>query len=150
MAIAVWRPRNAGRWLCVLALAALLGGCARQAPEQRLRDSLGQLQQAMESRDLEGLQAALAEDFVGPEGLDRKGARALAMISFRRYHDVGVNLGPAEIEIQGDRATVSFSAALTGGAGVLPDAAQLYEVRTGWRDSDGQWRMTSAEWTPRL
>ncbi|KRD39823.1 hypothetical protein ASE35_05740 [Lysobacter sp. Root916] len=134
-----------------MALLALLVACARTPPEQRLRETLGELQTALEQRDLEALHASLADDFVGPDGMDRNGARALAMLSFRRYRDVGVALGPAQIEIQGDRATVRFSAALTGGAGqVLPEAAQVYEVQTGWRESDGEWRMSSAEWKPKL
>ncbi|NUO74657.1 MAG: nuclear transport factor 2 family protein [Lysobacter sp.] len=147
----------ASRWRAIalaasaLALWALLAGCARTPPEERLRESLAALQTAMEARDLETLHATLAEDFVGPEGMDRNGARGLAMLSFRRYRDVGVTLGPAQIAIQGDRATVRFSAALSGGAGkVLPDAAQVYEVETGWRETEGEWRMTSAEWTPKL
>ncbi|KRD79851.1 nuclear transport factor 2 family protein [Lysobacter sp. Root983] len=144
-----WRRIALG--LCALALLALLVACARTPPEQRLRETLGELQTALEQRDLEALHASLADDFVGPDGMDRNGARALAMLSFRRYRDVGVALGPAQIEIQGDRATVRFSAALTGGAGqVLPEAAQVYEVQTGWRESDGEWRMSSAEWKPKL
>lgn len=136
---------------CALALWALLAACARTPPEERLRESLAALQTAMEARDLEALHATLAEDFVGPEGMDRNGARGLAMLSFRRYRDVDVTLGPAQVDIQGDRATVRFSAALSGGAGkVLPDAAQVYEVETGWRETEGEWRMTSAEWKPRL
>lgn len=145
------RLRSAAIWLCALALAAALAGCSRPPPEQRLRQTLASLQTALEERDLEGLQSALAEDFVGPEGMDRNGARGLAILSFRRYRDVGVTLGPAEIALQGDRATVRFSAALTGGGGqVLPEAAQVYEVETGWRESEGEWRMTSAQWKPKL
>jgi hypothetical protein len=145
------RLRSGAIWLCALALALALAGCSRPPPEQRLRQSLASLQTALEERDLEGLQSALAEDFVGPEGMDRNGARGLAMLSFRRYRDVGVTLGPAEIALQGDRATVRFSAALTGGGGqVLPEAAQVYEVETGWRESEGEWRMTSAQWKPKL
>lgn len=145
------RWRRVGYGLCALAWLALLAACARTPPEERLRATLGELQTALEERDLEALQASLAEDFVGPDGMDRNGARALAMLSFRRYRDVGVALGPAQIEIQGDRATVRFSAALSGGAGkVLPEAAQVYEVQTGWRESDGEWRMSSAEWKAKL
>jgi hypothetical protein len=47
-----------------------------------------------------------------------------------------------------DHATVEFSAALTGGSGgALPDTARLYQVRTGWRLQDDDWRMTSADWS---
>jgi hypothetical protein len=53
--------------------------------------------------------------------------------------------------MQPGHATVRFEAALTGGSGnVLPDAARLYGVETGWRLDDGEWRLTSASWKPRL
>ena len=47
--------------------------------------------------------------------------------------------------------TVRFTAALTGGSGsLLPDSAQVYDVETGWRFDDGNWRMTSATWQPKF
>jgi len=53
--------------------------------------------------------------------------------------------------MQPRHATVAFDAALTGGSGrLLPDAARLYSVETGWRLDDGEWRLTSATWEPRL
>jgi hypothetical protein len=55
------------------------------------------------------------------------------------------------VQLQPGHATARFSAALSGGSGrLLPDAAQLYDVETGWREEDGEWRLTSARWTPKL
>lgn len=138
------------RWWPAAALLAL-SACGGGSSEQRLRDSMEQLQAAIQARDAKAVQARLAEDFVGPEGLDRDGARRLAAASFLRYRDVWVQVAAVRYEVQGDRATVAFEAALGGGTGTpLPDAAQLYEVRTGWRERDGEWRVVSAQWKARL
>ncbi len=132
-------------------LAMLMAACTRDPPEQRLRDALSQLQLAVETRDASDLQEALAADFVGPDGLDRDGARRLAQGFFLRHRDIGATLGPPRIEIRGDHATIRFTAALTGGAGgVWPDSAGIHDVETAWRIEDGEWRLISAQWAPRL
>lgn len=132
---------------CVLALAA----CSRPAPEQALRDTLAQMQSAIEARDASALAEHVAEDFIGPEGMDRKDARRLAQVVFLRNRDVGATFGPLQVSMQEEHATVAFSAALTGGSGaLLPDSAQVYEVSTGWRMRGDEWELVSADWKPRM
>jgi hypothetical protein len=138
-----------------LATALLLGvmllvACTRTPPEQRLREAMAGMQTAIEQRDAAALADHLAEDFVGPDGLDRDGARRMALVMLRRHRSVGVTLGPPDIELQEDHATVRFSAVLTGGSGVLPESARVQDVTTGWRDEGGTWRLTSADWERRL
>lgn len=129
----------------------LLAGCTRTPPEQALRETMQSLQLAMEQRDASAVEDHLGDDFVGPGGMDRDGARRLAAITFLRHRDVGVTLGPLDVSVLQEHATVRFTAALTGGSGrALPDAARLYQVETGWRLEDGDWRLTSARWTPQL
>ena len=67
-----------------------------------------------------------------------------------RQKSVGVSLGPLDVKMFDNRATVTFTAALTGGPGWLPDQAQVYDVDTGWRMEDGDWKLISAKWKPRL
>jgi len=132
---------------CVLALAA----CSRPAPEQALRDAIAQMQAAIEARDAGALDEHVAEDFIGPDGMDRKDARRLAQLVFLRNHDIGATLGPLQVSMQDGHASVRFSAALTGGSGtLLPDSAQVYEVTTGWRMRDDAWELVSADWKPRM
>jgi ketosteroid isomerase-like protein len=132
---------------CLLVQAA----CSRPAPEQALRDTIAQMQSAMEARDAGALDEHVAEDFIGPEGMDRKDARRMAQLVFLRNRDIGATLGPLQVSMQGEHATVRFSAALTGGSGaLLPDSAQVYEVTTGWRMRDDEWELVSAEWKPRI
>ena len=137
-------------WLA-LGLAFALAACGRAAPEERLRGTLSELQSAIEKKDGGTLEDVLAEDFIGPGSLDRDGARRMAQLMFLRYGAVGASMGPVSIEMRPGHATARFNVAVTGGSGqLLPEAARLYDVETGWREVDGQWRMTSARWEAKL
>ncbi|MET0718013.1 MAG: nuclear transport factor 2 family protein, partial [Pseudoxanthomonas sp.] len=60
---------------------------------------------------------------------------------------IGVTTSPVEIDMQGEHATVRFTAVLTGGNGrFLPDSAQVYAISSGWRIEDGKWRVYYAQW----
>jgi hypothetical protein len=109
------------------------------------------MESAMEARDVGALDERLAEDFIGPGGMDREGARKLARLVFLRNRDIGATLGPLDVAMQGEHATVRFTVALTGGSGaMLPDSAQVYEAETGWRMRDGEWELVSADWKPQM
>ena len=138
----------------VAVLAAVLAGCVRTPPEQALRGSFDRLIEAAEARDAGAVAALLADDFIGPGGMDRAGARRLAALHFMRHGSVGVLAGPLEIQLTGQdsRARVRFNVLLSAGEGgrVLPDTARAWQVDTGWRRTGDDWRMTSADWTPAL
>ena len=144
------RERGRAFWWAALMAAVLLGACARTSPEQKLRTTISGLQAAIEQRDGSALQDVIADDFIGPDGLDRDGARRMAQAMFLRYRDVGASLGPLDIDLREEHATVRFTAAVTSGAGMLPDSGQVYDVETGWRLDDGEWRLVNATWKPRL
>jgi hypothetical protein len=137
----------------VFLIGALFTGCSRTGPEQQLRRQIAQLQVGVQARDLSSIRAALADDFVGPEGMDRTAAIRLAQVAYLQNQRINAVFGPLQVTLlpsatNPDHATVAFSAALTGGSGGgMPDTARLYQVRTGWRLQDGDWRMTSADWT---
>ena len=139
---------RAAAWLA--ACVFLLAGCARTPPEEHLREAVGELQAAIGERNVSALDDMLAEDFIGPEGLDRSGARRMAQAMYLRYRDVGITLGPLDVDVQEQHATVRFTAALSGGAGRLPESGQIYDVETGWRLEGGEWRLVNARWKPRL
>ncbi len=142
--------RAAAHWISLPAvcMALLLAACARTPPEQALREAVAELQAAMESRDAAAVQDSLADDFIGPDGLDRAGARRMAALHLMRHDRIGVTPGPLDIVLQDTHARVRFTAILTGGSTrLLPETGNIYEVETGWRMEGGRWRMTSATWT---
>jgi hypothetical protein len=141
-----WRSAVLGLMAC----AFLFAGCARTPPEEQLRDTIGEAQAVIEQRNMSALEDILADDFIGPGGLDRGGARRMAQAIFLRYRDVGLTLGPLDVDVREQHATVRFTAALTGGAGMLPDSGQVYDVATGWRLDNGEWRLVNANWKPKL
>jgi hypothetical protein len=54
------------------------------------------------------------------------------------------------VVVRGGTATVRVTALLTEGGGrFLPDSAQTYEITSGWREENGQWRVYYAEWKVR-
>jgi hypothetical protein len=135
--------------MTLLLLAAMVA-CHRTPPEEALRNTISEMQAAIAAREAGTLLEHVAEDFIGPEGMGRDDARRLAQVMFLRNRDVGIHAGPLDIALQDDHATVRFSAAVTGGAGLLPDTGQVYDVETGWRLEEGEWHMVSADWKPRL
>ena len=143
-------PNAMVRWLPALALAILLMACTRTPPEQRLREQLSAMQAALEDRRPGDFIEGVAADFTGDGGMDRAALQHLVRAQVLANADIGLALGPAEIELQGDRATVRFSAVASGGSGrFLPERAQAYQVTSGWRDEDGNWRLYYAEWKAR-
>lgn len=143
------RWRRVAAASCIAMLLAVLAGCSRPDPETALREAFASLQATIERREPAAMQQHLAEDFIGNDGLDREGARRLAAMLALRHRELAVDTGPLDVQLSGDHAVVRFTALLRGGAGgLLPEAATLYDVETGWRLEDGQWWLASARWTP--
>ena len=135
--------------LATLSVAAL-PGCKHEPPEQALRNTIATMQAAAESGDTDALFGPIAQDFSGSEVMDRQAFRRYVTLMRLRNARVSVTLGPIDVKLLGDRATADFSAAISGGAGLLPENAQVYEVQTGWRMDGGKWALISARWQPKL
>ena len=134
----------------LLVLVLCFAGCRHEPPEQALRKQVVALQAAIEQHDGAAMADVLAEDFIGNDGLDRRGARQLAQLYFMRNREVGVTLGPLDVALQGEHATVKCTVLLTGGSGrLLPESGRGYDITSGWRLQSGDWVLTSLEWTPR-
>ena len=140
------------RTLLTAWLVLLLGACSVSGREQQLRQQISALQEAIDRRDAGDVEALLAEDFVGNEGMDRRGARQLAAAVFLRHREVAARIGLVEVELRGqDDAVARFPVLATGGSGgLLPESGQAYQVETGWRLVDGEWKLLNASWTPNL
>lgn len=139
------------RFWMALMLGFVLVGCSRTPPEEALRRTIAEMQAAIEKRDAVTLADGLAQDFIGPNGMDRKGAQRLAQLVFFRNQNVGVTLGPLDIAMVEGGATVRCTAALTGGnTALLPTSGQMYDVTMQWRQDGDSWELVNAEWTEKL
>lgn len=142
------------RWLrtstaVALAASMALAACSRAPPEQRLREQLSAMQAALEERRASDFMDGVADDFAGNGGMDRAAVQQVMRAQMLANTRIGLVVGPAEVEVVGDRASVRFSLVATGGSGrFLPERAQTWQVTSGWRDEDGQWRLYYAEWKP--
>lgn len=142
--------RSVMRALALVAMG-IVAACNRPDAEQAVRARIAAMQAAIDARDAGDVHGMLAEDFMGNEGLDRRGARQLAAGVFLRHRDVAARLGPVEVELRGERDAIArFNAVATGSNGLLPERGKVYRVETGWRLVDGRWRLRSASWEPRL
>lgn len=143
-----WLPHLLSMLLVVA--FAMLSACSREAPEQALRKTIADMQAAVEAHDADALFEPVAEDFAGSGDMDRQAFRRYVTLSGLSHRNIGVQLGPMDVKLFDQRATVSFTAALSGGAGWLPERAQIYQVETGWRLESGEWKLISAKWKPQL
>jgi len=129
---------------------ALPPACKHTPPEQALRDTIAKMQAAGESGDIDALMDPIADDFSGTEGMDRKEFQRFVTFSRMGNRHVGVSLGPIDVKLYGDRASANFTAAITGGPGMLPTQVQAYDIETGWRLKGSEWQLINAKWKPKL
>ncbi|HSD16165.1 MAG TPA: nuclear transport factor 2 family protein [Thermomonas sp.] len=146
--------RGFQRFIASAAILAmlLLAACAKDDPEQAVRRQVEAMQAAIDARDAGDVEDLLAQDFVGNDGMDRRAIRQLAAGIFLRHREVTANVGPVSVELRGETDAIArFSVLATGGSGgFLPDSGQVYQVETGWRLVDGEWKLLNASWTPNL
>ena len=129
----------------------MLPGCRSTPPEEALKATIAKMQADGEQHHVSDVMDSVAEDFGGREGMDRKGLRQMLTLASMQNQELGVTLGPLDTKVMGDRATVEFTLAASGGSGrLLPDRAQVYDVTTGWRLEGGDWKLISASWKEKL
>ena len=139
--------RLRGGPIVVATLLLLAAGCSRAPEEQRLREVIAEMQAAAEAREPAAVVEHVSEDFTGSSGLDREQLRRMLQVQMLRNQAIGVTLGPAEIVVDGERATARFVAVTTGGqGGWLPDRARAYRIVSKWRLEDDDWRLARADW----
>ena len=92
----------------------------------------------------------MAQPDLGTDLRALSGAKQLAAGVFLRHREIGARLGPVTVEPRGEREAIArFSVLATGGSGgLLPEQGQVYQVQTGWRLQDGDWKLLNASWTP--
>ena len=140
------------KWMCLTLAMLAIAGCHRTPDEQRIRDTVVAMQAALEARDPRSFISHVSAYFTGNDGqVDRNGLHNLLRAQVLRNESIGVTLGPIDVELQGDRATVRVSATFTGGSGgLLPERGSIYSISSGWKREGGEWRCYNAAWQQKL
>lgn len=143
------KPLSAIFMFCAL---LSLSGCHRTPDEQRIRNAITAMAQALEHGQPRDFMASVAEDFTGNDGnFDRTSLHNLLRAEVLRNGKLGVILGPIDVELQGDRATVHNTATFTGGAGgFLPERGAVYTFSSGWKREGSKWLCYNASWQQKL
>jgi hypothetical protein len=94
----------------------------------------------------------VASDFTGSGGdMDREKLHNLLRAQVLANARIDVTVGSIDVQLQGDRATVSIDLALSGGnQRWLPERAGAWRIVSGWRKESGEWRCINAQWERRL
>lgn len=127
--------------------AMVLPGCRHTPDQQQVREAIASTAEGAEAGKAGDTVDAITEDFDGNAGqLDRRSLANLIRLYAVRGQKVHVLMGPVSVEARGERMVATFTVTLTAGVGVLPDNAGAYDVETGWRKEEGEWRCFTATW----
>jgi len=129
-----------------------MAGCSRTPDDERIRASIKAMQEAIEGHSPRDFLAFVTPDFTGNDNsIDRDGLGNLLRVEVLRNDVVGVGLGPIDVELDGDRATVNVVATITGGkGGLFPERGAIYSITSGWRRDGKEWRCYAATWEQKL
>lgn len=138
--------------VCLILALLAIACCHRTPDEQRIRDAVVAMQAALEARDPRSFIDHVSADFIGNDGqVDRDGLHNLLRAQVLRNESIGVTLGPIDVELQGDRATVHATATFTGGSGGwLPERGSIYSITSGWKREGPDWKCYNANWQQKL
>lgn len=136
----------------VLLSAILLAACSRTPEEQRIRNAITAMQQAVQAHQPRDFMSYVSTDFAGEDAtVDRDGLANILRAEVLRNDVVGVILGPIDVQMQGSRATVHVTATVTGGSGgLLPEHGAIYAITSGWKKDGSDWLCYNASWEQKL
>lgn len=129
-----------------------MAGCSRTPDDERIRANIKSMQDAVEGRSPRDFLSFVTSDFIGNDNnVDRDGLGNLLRVEVLRNDQVGVVLGPIDVDLQGDRATVHVVATITGGkGGLFPERGAIYSITSGWRRNGKNWLCYTASWEQKL
>jgi len=125
----------------VVLTAAFIGGCQMGATdEEQLTAALGQWKAALEAQDLDKMMKPYSDDYEGEDGEGKEGVRQFlsGLMDEGALEDVDMDISEAEINIEGDKATV-------GPILYAGSWGEIEMMRILKKEADGVWRVVGAE-----
>lgn len=132
--------------------ALILSGCAEKlSTGQQIIAALENMEQAAEQGHHLEFMTYVADDFSGQSGaLNRRAFHRFMIFQMNENRRLQAQFFPIHVQEKDDTgsATARFKMLVTGGAGLLPERGQLFEVESGWVRDGTDWLLRSAEWQP--
>lgn len=135
--------------LAAVVIVLLLPACGKElSVEQHIIANLRAMEEAAEQGEHFDFMAYVAESFAGQyASMDRRAFHRFMIFQINQNRRLHAQFFPIRVQEQAqDLASAQFKLLVTGGAGLLPESGQLFDVKTRWQLEDGDWMLTEADW----
>jgi len=130
--------------------AALVSCGEKLTVEQQVIATLRDMESAAEEGRHLDFMANVADDFSARQGaMGRLEFHRFMIFQINQHRRLQAQFFPIFVtETGADSASAHFKLLVTGGAGLLPESGQLFDVETGWIRNGGDWLLSRADWEP--
>ena len=129
----------------------LLAACGDELTvEQQVIATLRNMEYAAEEGQHLEFMTYVAESFGAQQGsMDRREFHRFMIFQINQNRRLQAQFFPIFVTETGEgTASAHFRILVTGGAGLLPESGQLFEVETSWLRDGGDWDLAEADWEP--
>lgn len=132
----------------ILALMSLAACSEKLSVEQQIIATLRNMEYAAEEGQHLEFMTYIADSFGGQQGsMDRREFHRFMLFQINQNRRLQAQFFPIYVRESGvDMASAHFKLLVTGGAGLLPERGQLFEVETHWQRDGGDWLLHGADW----
>jgi hypothetical protein len=147
-----WKKINESGVRFVLGTVLVLGllsACSdKLTVEQQIIATLRNMEYAAEEGQHLNFMGYVADSFEGQQGsMDRREFHRFMIFQINQHRRLQAQFFPIYVtETSEETASAHFKILITGGAGLVPDSGQLYEVETQWLLDGGDWELSGADW----
>ena len=130
-------------------IGLLLTGCGDEpSVQQQVISTIRTMEEAAENGEHLEFITHVADSFKGQQGsMARSDFHRFMIYQINQHRRLRAQFFPIYVqELEEGRASADFRILVTGGAGLLPESGQLYEVNTTWISSGNDWMLNSADW----
>jgi len=118
--------------------------------EQQIIATLRNMETAAEEGRHLDFMENVSDDFSARQGsMGRLDFHRFMIFQINQHRRLQAQFFPIYVSETGDdTASAHFKLLVTGGAGMLPERGQLFEVETKWVQDGGDWLLSEADWEP--
>ena len=135
--------------LSTIFVFGLLAACGKELTvEQQVIATIRNMEYAAEEGQHLDFMGYIADTFKGQQGsMDRREFHRFMIFQINQNRRLQAQLFPIYVRETGNgTAAADFKVLVTGGAGLLPDSGEFFEVETRWIREGDDWLLNGADW----